>query len=80
MKRTAAAGTFALLAGGATLLLVASIFYSCRGGARPHDMGTSASDASSSHSSRLATRQANEPSSPDAAHRIPLGSSSPSAL
>lgn len=39
MERLAAAGTFALLAGAATLLLLASIFYSCRVGGEPHEMG-----------------------------------------
>jgi hypothetical protein len=73
MKRYALAGTFALLAGGVTLLLLASIFYSCRQGSRPHDMGTSANDASPSHKSRLATSRATELPPPDAAHRINLG-------
>jgi hypothetical protein len=82
MKRTAAAGTFALLAGGATLLLLASIFYSCRHGGQPHDMGTSANDAPASHQSRLATPQVNDPSVSDTAHRITLGTLglSPAAL
>jgi len=41
MKRLAAAGTFSLLAGLFGLLLFAAIFYSCRQGGRPHEMGTS---------------------------------------
>lgn len=36
MKRTLLASTFSLLAGAATLLLLASIFYSCRRGGDPH--------------------------------------------
>ena len=36
MKRTLLAGTFYALAGAATLLLAASIFYSCRSGGDPH--------------------------------------------
>jgi len=40
MKRLAAAGTFALLGGAATLLLLASILFSCGQGGHPHDMGT----------------------------------------
>jgi hypothetical protein len=80
MKRTAAAGTFALLAGGATLLLLASIFYSCRHGGQPHDMGTSANDAHSSPEYHLTTPRVNAPSSPDAAHRVVLESFSPAAL
>jgi len=40
MKRTILAGSFYLLAGAATLLLAASIFYSCRSGGDPHHSGT----------------------------------------
>jgi hypothetical protein len=40
MKRLAAAGTFALIGGAATLLLLASILFSCGQGGHPHDMGT----------------------------------------
>jgi hypothetical protein len=40
MKRLTAAGLFATIGGVATLLLVASILYSCRQGGHPHDMGT----------------------------------------
>lgn len=36
MKRTLLAGSFYALAGAATLLLAASIFYSCRSGGDPH--------------------------------------------
>jgi hypothetical protein len=36
MKRTLLASTFSLLAGAATVLLLASIFYSCRRGGDPH--------------------------------------------
>jgi hypothetical protein len=46
MKRLAAAGTFALLAGGATLILVASILYSCREGGSPHNPRSDASSPS----------------------------------
>jgi len=42
MKRTLLAGTFYALAGVATLLLVASIFYSCRSGGDPHHSGSAA--------------------------------------
>lgn len=37
MKRTALAGTFALVGGAATLLLLASIVYSCEMGGTPHE-------------------------------------------
>jgi hypothetical protein len=40
MKRLAAAGTFALIGGAVTLLLLASILFSCGKGGHPHDMGT----------------------------------------
>jgi len=46
MKRLAAAGTFALLAGGATLILVASILYSCRQGGDPHNPRSDANSPS----------------------------------
>jgi len=46
MKRLAAAGTFALLAGGASLILVASILYSCRQGGDPHNPRSDASNPS----------------------------------
>ncbi len=47
MKRTLLAGTFSLLAGAATLLLAASILYSCRSGGDPHNERSSRShDAS----------------------------------
>lgn len=42
MKRTLLAGTFYALAGAATLLLVASILYSCRSGGDPHHSGSAA--------------------------------------
>ena len=42
MKRTLLAGTFYALAGVATLLLAASIFYSCRSGGDPHHSGSAA--------------------------------------
>lgn len=51
MKRTALAGTFALLAGGATLLLLVSILYSCQLGGHPHDMGNTDASSGPSHSS-----------------------------
>ena len=55
MKRYALAGTFATIGGLATLILVASILYSCRQGATPHqtpyNSGTEAQSGSSSHSS-----------------------------
>jgi hypothetical protein len=74
MKRTAAAGTFALLAGGATLLLVASILYSCRGGARPHDMGTGSTDAPPSQSEAAASMETVAPRVTDVASRVSLDS------
>ena len=37
MMRTLLAGSFYALAGAATLLLAASIFYSCRSGGDPHN-------------------------------------------
>lgn len=43
MKRTLLAGTFSLLAGAATLLLAASIIYSCRSGGDPHNERSSRS-------------------------------------
>ena len=71
MKRLAAAGTLALFAGGAALLLVASILYSCRGGSQPHDMGTSATGVNPSRVSESPPfRQGAEERSPDTAHRI----------
>jgi len=39
MKRFTVAGIFAMIGGAATLLLVASILYSCRQGGHPHEMG-----------------------------------------
>ena len=42
MKRTLLAGTFYTLAGVATLLLAASIFYSFRSGGDPHHSGSAA--------------------------------------
>ena len=39
MKRLTVAGLFAMIGGAATLLMVASILYSCRQGGHPHDMG-----------------------------------------
>jgi hypothetical protein len=42
MKRTLLAGSFYALAGLATLLLAASIFYSCRSGGDPHHSGSAA--------------------------------------
>jgi len=53
MKRTALAGTFALLAGLVSLILLASIVYSCRQGGHPHDMGTEPSGSSSHSASGL---------------------------
>lgn len=43
MKRTALAGILSLLAGAFTLLLVASILYSCRSGEDPHNTRSSGS-------------------------------------
>lgn len=54
MKRLATAGTFALLAGGATLLLVASILYSCRQGGDPHNPRSDASGPSTTVPSAVA--------------------------
>lgn len=51
MKRLAVAGLFASIGGAATLLLVASILYSCRQGGHPHDMGNDDHSGGSSHSS-----------------------------
>ena len=52
MKRTLLAGTFSLLAGAATLLLAASIFYSCRSGGHPHhERDTHGAPAEESNSS-----------------------------
>ncbi|PSQ87441.1 MAG: hypothetical protein BRD42_02090 [Bacteroidetes bacterium QS_3_64_15] len=52
MKRTILAGTFFLLAGAATLLLAASIFYSCRSGGHPHhERDTHDAPTEESHSS-----------------------------
>ena len=51
MKRLTVAGLFAMIGGAATLLMVASILYSCRQGGHPHDMGTDAHSGGSSHSS-----------------------------
>jgi hypothetical protein len=51
MKRFTVAGIFAMIGGAATLLLVASILYSCRQGGQPHDMGTDAHSGGSSHAS-----------------------------
>ena len=48
MKRTALAGSFFLLTGLVSLILLASIVYSCRQGGRPHEMGTEASGSSHS--------------------------------
>jgi hypothetical protein len=42
MKRALLTGTFYTLAGVATLLLAASIFYSCRSGGDPHHSGSAA--------------------------------------
>lgn len=43
MKRTALTGLFTLLTGAFALLLLASIFYSCRSGEDPHNTRSSAS-------------------------------------
>lgn len=52
MKRTILAGTFFTLAGAATLLLAASIFYSCRSGGHPHhERDTHDAPAEETHSS-----------------------------
>lgn len=52
MKRTLLAGTFYALAGAATLLLAASIFYSCRSGGHPHhEQNTHDAPAEETHSS-----------------------------
>jgi hypothetical protein len=49
MKRLAAAGTFALLAGAFGLLLLASIVFSCQQGGQPHEMGADADSAMQTH-------------------------------
>jgi len=51
MKRLTVAGLFAMIGGAATLLMVASILYSCRQGGHPHDMGNDSYSGGSSHSS-----------------------------
>ena len=61
MKRLAAAGTFALLAGGATLILVASILYSCRQGGDPHNPRSDASSPSTTAPSAQVEMQADRP-------------------
>lgn len=66
MKRTAIAGTFALLTGAVSLILLASIVYSCRQGGHPHDMGTQdhgSSSHSMSHPSSVPTLVKKSPSS-----------------
>ena len=62
MKRLTVAGLFAMIGGAATLLMVASILYSCRQGGQPHDMGT---DAHSNDSAPPVVEEADE-SSPTA--------------
>lgn len=53
MKRTLLAGSFYALAGVATLLLAASIFYSCRSGGDPHhEQTTRDAPTEETHSSR----------------------------
>lgn len=53
MKRTLLAGSFYALAGVATLLLAASIFYSCRSGGDPHhEQTTHDTPAEETHASR----------------------------
>lgn len=62
MKRFTVAGIFAMIGGGATLLLVASILYSCRQGGQPHDMGTDAgSSARPSHATVVDDAPAERP-------------------
>ena len=51
MKRLTVAGLFAMIGGAATLLMVASILYSCRQGGHPHDMGNDSHSSDGSHSS-----------------------------
>jgi len=54
MKRTLLAGSFYALAGLATLLLAASIFYSCRTGGDPHhERSPDGGPAEEMHSLRL---------------------------
>jgi hypothetical protein len=70
MKRLAAAGTFTLLAGGATLILVASILYSCRQGGDPHNPRPDARSAAPSSSPPVVMHERAAPS-PDA-RRVPV--------
>lgn len=67
MKRLTAAGIFAMIGGAATLLLVASILYSCRQGGHPHEMGNTSPSSGENHSAVVddapETPAANTPSS-----------------
>jgi len=49
MKRFTVAGIFAMIGGAATLLLVASILYSCRQGGHPHEMGNTSPSSDEHH-------------------------------
>jgi len=79
MKRLAAAGTFALLAGGATLILVASILYSCRQGGDPHNPRSDASNPSkATPSAQVDIQPARTPIS--SATRLALSATDPDRL
>jgi len=71
MKRLLAAGTFSLLAGLFSLLLLAAIFYSCRSGGSPHDMGTSTHEAAPPDSTPVVTTRAGSSSPPSQLGREP---------
>ncbi|PSQ96358.1 MAG: hypothetical protein BRD55_06730 [Bacteroidetes bacterium SW_9_63_38] len=73
MKRLAVAGAFATIGGAATLLMVASILYSCRQGGHPHDMGTDAhSEDAPSHSSVMEPPVDPRPAAPSSARKVVL--------
>ena len=76
MKRTILAGTFFTLAGAATLLLAASIFYSCRSGGHPHhERDTHDAPAKESHSSG----ETHSSIAPSDAMRLTLAGTQPSS-
>jgi len=72
MKRLAAAGTFALLAGGATLILVASILYSCRQGGDPHNPRPDARSSSSASSPPVVMNDRASAAPSTVAQRVPV--------
>ena len=68
MKRTLLAGTFYALAGAATLLLAASIVYSCRSGGDPHHSGSAATQ----HAPPVETTRSTQVPQETNAHQISL--------